>query len=295
MTFTTDDGSIYLLFLFVALPVLITFPFVVRIQSRLRLRRQCRAQTIVALYEAPAKLTPAEIGYIYDAKLSSRELAATIFDLEYRNALHIDATGRLTLKDVSTLRMKPHEAYTLSLIQSNILTSITQPIDTVAVRAFRKSVRQGLVMQQYMHKNYTSGLIVQAFKISRYVFFTSTAIFILYASIMQYPPDTQLWVILTVDAGVIVALTILFFPLYISLGLLMTWLYIKLDGTHWIGTKPLQEIWPEIEGYRMYIKQAQLNRLNFVSEELRSKASERDFAYALALGMKLDWRARFTQ
>ena len=61
----------------------------------------------------------------------------------------------------------------------------------------------------------------------------------------------------------------------------------------WIGTKRLRRTWPDIEGYRMYIKQAQLNRLNFASEELRIKALERDFAYAVALRMKVDWKSRF--
>lgn len=295
MTFSTDDGSIYLIYLFVALPILITFPFVVRIRSRLRLRRQYHTQTILALYEAPAKLTPAEIGYIYDTKLNGRELIATIFDLEYRNIIQIDETGRLTLGNTSSQPLKPHETYAISLIQNNTLASVTQPIDHAILRPFEKAVRQTLIMQQYMNKSYLSSLIIQSFKICGYVFLVSTAIFVLYASLIQYPPTTSLGAILFMSIMILIVFTILFFPLYIGLSVLLIIMYVKLDGVHWIGTKPLRKIWPEIEGYRMYIKQAQLNRLNFASEELRSKAIERDFAYAVALGMKLDWIARFRQ
>lgn len=85
------------------------------------------------------------------------------------------------------------------------------------------------------------------------------------------------------------------FPIYVLTGIILAIMYVQIYGTHWIGTKKLRSAWPEVEGFKLYIKEAQLDRLLFTSSELKQASKERDYGYAVALGMDLHWQARFAK
>ena len=295
MTFSTDDGSIYLLYALVALPLLIIFPLIIRTLSRIRLSRLYHSRTILAEYEPPAGLTPAELGYMYDAKIKSNEFIATAFDLEYKNIIIIDVAGGLSLPvDASTKQpLKPHEEFIVAIIGRGEYTSLFQDVSLLNTHTFKQAVSQSLVAQGLIRPHLYQRLLIGILKMTRLVFFFYSALIVLFFAIFKFAPSTSIGVILFVSAMMFVGFTALFAPLYVFLGAVLTYIYVKLDGMCWIGTKLLKQTWPDIEGYRMYIKQAQLNRLNFASEELREKALEKDFSYAVALRMKIDWKSRF--
>lgn len=298
MTFSTDDGSIYLLFVFGALPILIVFPLVARAISRFRLRRLYHARTILAMYESPAGLTPAEIGYLYDAKLKTNELVATVFDLEYKNVIAIDETGELSRIAVAAevgKALKAHENFVMNLIDRGEYRSLFQDLTLLHSQLFKNAVSQSLVTQGLMQPHLYQRLFTGAIKMTGFVFIFFSSLVILFLAMMQYAASSSLPEILFVATIALIAFTMLFTPLYICLGVVLTYIYVQIDGMRWIGTGLLKRTWPDIEGYRMYIEQAQLNRLNFASEELRAKALEKDFSYAVALRMRLDWKSRFSE
>lgn len=296
MTFSSDDGSIYLLYLVLSTPIIIIFPLVVRAISRLRLRRLARSRTIIAVYEPPARLTPSEMGYIYDGGIGVREFIATVFDLEYRDIITIDQRGGLSLAPSVTEErpLKDHEKYLVNLIRHNEYTSILQNPSITHSHTFRRYVSQCLVSRGLMHENFYMRILFGTLRMIRFVFFYYSSLIIIGTMSLLFVSPLAISEVLFMCIMSLIGFTLMFAPMYISLGIILTFIYVKLDGMHWIGTKRLKKAWHDIEGYRIYIKQAQLNRLNFTSEELRIKALEKDFSYAVALGMKIDWKSRFS-
>lgn len=295
MTFSTDDGSIYLLYAFVAIPVLIIFPLVVRAVSRLRLKRLSRSSTIVTMYESPSGLTPAEIGYIYDASLKTHEFVATVFDLEYKNIIKINEQGQLSLDSVNTQSqpLEAHEKLIIRLIVSGDYKSVLQDLSIVNNQLFKQEVSRSLVNKGLIREHFYQRVFFGTLKMIRNVFFFYSSLIILSTVSLLFVSPLSVGEVLLMCVISLIAFTLLYTPLYIALGVALTFIYVKLDGMRWIGTTRLRQTWPDIEGYRMYIKQAQLNRLNFASEELRIKALEKDFSYAVVLRLKVDWRTRF--
>jgi hypothetical protein len=295
MTYSTDDGSIYILYVIMALPLLIIFPIVVRIISRLRTKGLSRSRTIIAVYQSPKNLTPAEIGYLYDASLGAHEVAATVFDLEYKDIVTIDKTGAISITALNTqnLQLKSHERFMLQCISRGTYTSILQDMNILDLQLFKQQVGLGLVGKDLIRERFYQRVFFGSLRMIRNVFFFYSSLIIfgiaslLFQSLITFG---EFMLMVTVS---LIGFTFIFTPLYVALGIFLTFIYVKLDGMRWIGTKRLRRTWPDIEGYRMYIKQAQLNRLNFASEELRIKALERDFAYAVALRMRIDWKSRF--
>ncbi|MDB5187110.1 MAG: hypothetical protein JWM07_582 [Candidatus Saccharibacteria bacterium] len=295
MTFSTDDGSIYLLYMFVALPILIIYPLVVRTISRLRLRQISRAQTIVTMYESPGNLTPAEIGYMYDAALNTRECVATVFDLEYKDYIQIDANGGLSLNMASpqTDSLKGHENFIMQRVGDGSYVSILGDLSIIDSQLFNHEVSNSLVSRGLIQEKFYLRVLIGVLRAIRNVFFFYSLLIIITIGSLLYTTSLSISEVLVMCAFMLVGFTLIFAPLYIVLGVILTFIYIKLDGMRWIGTKRLRHTWPAIEGYRIYIKQAQLDKLNFASEELRIKALEKDLSYAVALGMKVDWKSRF--
>jgi hypothetical protein len=59
-------------------------------------------------------------------------------------------------------------------------------------------------------------------------------------------------------------------------------------------TKKFKQIWPEIEGYRDYIRQVEVDELKFESEELKTSSKNKALPYAIALELNTEWQKRFS-
>ncbi len=290
MTFSSDDGTIYLLFVVFAIPILIFFPLVVRFIKLLRIQATIRSKTIIAMYESPVGLSPAEIGYLYDMKLQSREFVATLFDLEHRNYLVINGEGGIMTVANTTNDLKPHEALLIQMISKNELHNINDTITPGGLLMFSKLVRDSLINLELMNRSLIRGYVVRALKITLFVSPLTTTLFIVWLAIATgIGPDLIVMFVLLMS----LAFLIFFLPFYILLGIILTVIYVRIDGARWIGTKKLRDIWSDIEGYKIFIKQTQAERLRFANEELKATSKERDLAYAIAMNINVDWKARF--
>ena len=290
VTFSSSDGTAFLLLAIFTIPIFIIFPLALEAIRRARLRKLIRARTIITQYEPPKDMSPAEIGYLYDVKLQTNEFVATIFDLEYRGILSIDDSGKITFKKTVLEDLKPHERYILRIIESNKLQTLQYPIDFAYLYSFKILVRTSLIERGYMNKSFLKGLIIRALKMTFLVSPLSMLVFTVWFIFMVQMP---LIYIIPFAIAMAVFGTFIFWPLYIFTGMILTAIYVSRNGMYWIGTKQLRDVWSDIEGYRTFIKQVQLKKIIFESEKSKTKAIERDFAYAVALSMEIDWKARF--
>jgi len=250
------------------------------------------------MYESPSKLSPAEIGYLYDTKISKNELVGTLFNLEDRKIISISSSGKL--KQINdSIRLSEFEEYICSLVRRGTLTSINEKLDSTIYQTFSSMVRESLVSSEYMQDNLLSGFISSSLKIALRIYIVSVVTFIAYWFITAYyfhALDFALGEygkisILVILMFIIISAT--YFILYIIAGAILTLIFVKINGTIWIGTKKLKKIWNDIEGYKIYIRQAQLDRLKFENNEIKKASNEKDFAYAVALGMNINWKNRF--
>lgn len=159
LSFSSDDGSIYIPLIAMALAMFIIFPLVQKIIFYFRLRRQLGSQTIIAMYESPRNLSPAEIGYMYDSKIDKTEIIGTLFDLEYRHIITIDRRGNLALSGNAPEGLKDYEILLTSLIKGGELKSIHGLIDPKLTHGFNQAVRSSLVSQGFMNKSLLAGYI----------------------------------------------------------------------------------------------------------------------------------------
>lgn len=290
MEITTNNWVALFLLAIFTIPIFVIFPLALESMRRSRLRKMVRAQTIITQYDPPKDMTPAEIGYLYDVRLQTNEFVATIFDLEHRGIVSIDTAGKPTIKKAAPQGLKVYEQYIYRIIESGEIATLQYPMNFTHLYSFKSLVKGSLVEQGYLNKSFLKGLIISALKMTFLVSPLSMTVFIVgFVVIMQMP---ILDIIFFVPI-VLVMSTVFFLPLYMISGIILTAIYVARNGMYWVGTKQLRAIWSDIEGYRIFVKQVQLKKIRFEAEKSKSKAIERDFAYAIALSMDVDWRARF--
>lgn len=82
-------------------------------------------------------------------------------------------------------------------------------------------------------------------------------------------------------------------PAYSVAAWFIVVVYTKVAGMKWVGTKQLRKLWPKIEGYRVFIKVAELDRVHYEAEDIRAKIRAQYLPYAVVLGMDTGWQKRF--
>lgn len=92
------------------------------------------------------------------------------------------------------------------------------------------------------------------------------------------------------EVGGILLFLILFAPVYIVITIFLYIKFRKIDGADWLGTPKLKAIWPDIEGYRQFIKLVELDRLRYDTEQTEHKIKNSALPYAVALGFNTGWR-----
>jgi hypothetical protein len=240
---------------------------------------------VVTGYEAPHGLTPAEIGYLTDAKFSKREFYATILDLEQKGFIEIEKSGidnyRLTslLKDDHSL--KRHERLLIDeLTSTNSFSCENRKI----LKKFRESVLSSLVKK---------GLVKSA---AAQVSFLASRIIVIFLALNTLLTLT----FLISDPGsfgdTIVFLVIsplLFSPITFPIAVILGYTYHKIVGETGLWTKKMKDIWVDIAGYKHFVQQVDLDNIQFESADLKSKTKIKAFPYAVGLGLDTKWQKRF--
>jgi hypothetical protein len=55
----------------------------------------------------------------------------------------------------------------------------------------------------------------------------------------------------------------------------------------------MKVIWPKLEGYKEYVKQVDLDQIQYESDELKIATKNTALPYAIIYGLKTDWENRF--
>ena len=250
-----------------------------------------RRQTVVAWYEAPDALAPAQIGLLSDNKSALQELSATLLDLAVRGYIKISLISEQKwyrkadyrfdkLKDFTDL--KNYESslidlffggadmtVTMSQVTIKMATSSTSP---QKIKDINKQIGQGLKDAGYYNYIPSSGSIYQ---LVYHLIFFIIWVGILLSSLMR---DTAFGASITpiIIAAIVIVVQIILLARHARL------------------TEAGLSEWAKVEGFKLYLKVAESDRINF--SDAPAKTPERFNAllpYAVALGVEKEWAKQF--
>ncbi len=146
-------SAIIAIFVILAIPIgLITL--VVGGSSRFAHRKkQLINNVIIAEYEPPDNLSPAEVGYLFDSRLGKTELLATLLSLEQRSLVTInysDVDGLHVCKvDITPPKdFKEHENFILANLSPNQEDFAVFSLKSMF--GFQRAIKKSLAKQGYI-------------------------------------------------------------------------------------------------------------------------------------------------
>jgi uncharacterized protein (TIGR04222 family) len=254
-------------------------------RKRAEIYMKQRKDTVIAQYDPPLGLSPAEIGYLYDLKCDDTEVRATLFSLERRGAIKIiDEKNIAVVVDDSKTKLNDYEKIAIDLTYRNKESNAT-------LADFCRAVGASLTVKGYVIKNGTDE------KVKRIMLFYCLVIAVLAlgATISQIPESkgNVIYLVSTIFSSTIVVVYI-FWPFILFAGYLLYKLWSKIVGNYWLGPKALRQLWPELEGYRMFIMQTDLDNIQFDSKNNESeRLTWESLPYVLAFNAKTGWNDYF--
>jgi hypothetical protein len=211
-------------FIIFGLPTLLVTVFVSQSSKFIHRKKLLDASTVVPEYTPPDKLTPAEIGYLFDSRIDKTELIATLVDLELKGFIQLgnrEIGGHVITKNQtteSTAALKGHEVYILNALaqqQNYALFALAH------LFRFKQSVKEVLRGEGYVRS--TTELIEYFVKRTAlvYVFVTAPLLFLV-ALLSKFN-------IYAIFFGVI-TIYVALFPFFIFVALVTGALYNKIAG-----------------------------------------------------------------
>lgn len=293
-------------------------------------------QTVVAQYEAPAGLRPAEVAYLYDRTFGEEELLATLFDLERREKVKLSPIEGEKGNFRVTVLCKGTEPDLIDY-ESDILLSCLHPTTEATWAALRTDtvLWDNPFESALEHSLQKKGLLNAEGDGERTVRWVLAGIAVLLSFVVLCIPvrpfdspritdifsanpqpfvsidkagDAQNRTIVSsstardldgfarLDAQVtlfflcvvcLVQAALLYWSLRVSRGLYLR----ALNMEH--GTKALRTLWPELDGYRLFLRQVELDRIHFANESDHQLVLDSALPYAVALNLTTRWQDRF--
>jgi hypothetical protein len=278
--------AVIALFIFLAVPLSVIALFFGNLSRFAHRKRQLIQNVIVAEYEPPEDLSPAEIGYLFDSRIGKTELVATLVDLEQRGLVSIsysklDGIHAETKTTQLPGRLKEHEQFLLNNLGTGSSISL---MSLSTILGFKKCVIESLQKRGFIPDR---GETIKYFAQRTFV-----AYFLITVPLF-------LWLVFTSNGGFISALILIIiifvisFPFFLGLALVVGFIYNKLAGQPGMWTAKFKTVWPKLEGYRDFVQQVELDELRYESEDLKIRSKNKALAYAIALDLSTDWQKRF--
>jgi hypothetical protein len=265
--------------------------------SRLKEREKKNGKhTVIAEYVAPTQLSPAELGYIIDAKFGSNELLATIAELYAKGLVKLSP---LTADDFSIVATDTQGSADDS--ESSVLgylrgmpgaTSTWQKFNSLlsnssgAKADFEDSVLGSLVGKGLLDRSVFNGILQHGKRGSMVAAAVITGLVVwgafsweklhMYAStpVGYVDLDRFVWHLL-----IIVLSLPLWFLLFLYIDLLAN-IYRRRDGIPFGATHELARLWPEVAGFQLFLQETEYVRLQH-----DRNAKDPSMAYCLSLGL----------
>jgi hypothetical protein len=305
--FADITGIPALLIILVVLYIIIYLPikFVVNVVAFSKARadrvHKLHSNVVVAEYEPPEKLSPAEIGYLFDNKLNIEEVFATIVSLEQQGLITTtEKDEKLILSNVEPVNSN------LSEFDKSIINQFknSNDINIGPLRIERspvalRTIKDNQVIDYKLLKNLVRGsenVLRDGLRTKGYLKSVKEQIKSLLIRLIPFMFGLMCLTIYSFhpkSIGETIGLTIflLFFaPFYFVVAVFLLNSYQKIAGDPWSGTQKLKDLWPEIEGYRQYIKAVEEDRLKFESENTKGIIKNKILPYGIALGFNTGWK-----
>lgn len=253
-----------------------------------------RENTIVAQYDPPKNLSPAEAGYLYDMNCGKNEIKATLFDLERRRVIRftdeksiqiIDNNAFLTLKDFEKIAINE-----FSSINDTGSLKIAQTKSS-SINEFNRSVKEAVLAKGFTVKSKFLEISKRAISFAIIIGLWPLIVCLINGvnfNNTSYRP----WEFGAFTSGIALTLTATFFlfPFYIAAGFIMMKLWIKIAGEYWLGSKSVRAFWPELEGYRLFIKEADLESIQYDAGQNTNLPIDIVIPYAIAFNLDTKWK-----
>ena len=266
-----------------------------------------RNGTVIAQYDPPMNLSPAEIGYLYDLEIGEKEIRATLFSLEQRNIIRFDSEKSVTVINQELLDAAlPHEKLAVTIFGPHAPVFRTVPVIKNGVETYVINVKS---LEIYDFKQAVkSTLATKGFPTLGFLFkrilitlFLSALIgswpFFYFASKGSIINETyhDAWSAGTISFGLDFTLfnEIIFFQIHLTAALIMVHIWLKVAERHWLASKKIRKFWYEIEGYREFIKQVDLDNIQFNAQQNIKDSASATLPYAIALNLKTKWQNYF--
>lgn len=268
--------------------------------------KKAREGTVIARYDPPHDLSPAEVGYLYDLHCGEKELRATLFDLEQRGIIHIAQEDSIQVINNSAVEsLADHEKIAIQLLTTNKLaykpTITTQNGEQVIQLSlppmfynFQNSVRTKLKNKGYPIKNPALRMILSALVIA-FLLGLWPLLGWLYGGGEYNGVRQEAWSFGAFGSGFATMLVVglLFWPFYLFAGFMLIKLWSRIAGQHWMSSKAVRQIWYELEGYRLFLKQVEIDNIQFDSINQNDRSINKALPYAIALNLDTKWQHYF--
>lgn len=314
-----NGGSaiIVLTIILIAVILLLISPWLIALavirRQAVRLMEE-RTNTVVAQYDPPYGFSAAEVGLLYDMKCDMKEIYATLLSLQYRNVVTIDQVGSVTLNDSTVyekllpyeqiaIRMYDNQAQnlgggptmqTLAPVADGTWQPATLQLPPPKSRAeFTLAVRQSLDAKGYSTRSYWKAYFVRMFVIAFIVSFWPIAIIAMSGTTNNHSYSAWSSEAFGTAFAVSALFDLFLWPSYLIVGFIAMQLWVHIAGRSWLNTKQIRQLWPELEGYRLFLKTADLDVIQTEAEApIQNKVITASLPYAVVFDLDTKWQQR---
>lgn len=268
-----------LAYLLIYLPIKLTVTLIAYVKQKNDRLRRLQQRTVIAEYEPPHNLAPAEMGFMYDAKLSSAEVFGTMVSLEHKGLVVISENEK-GLQITGAKPVLPDLKEFEKLILQHCTNHLGQNIDHRMLKSIRIKadlvIKKQLQVQGYLAT--TTEQIKKSFLRLGLIMLGLIAL----TALITHPSTAS-------GISTLIFFTIFLLPVYFVMSIFLYFVIQKVAGEPWLGTPKLKQVWPDIEGFRLFIQQVELDNLQFDSENTKGIIKNKTLPFAIALGFNTGW------
>ncbi len=299
------------IFLYVGILFLTSFVFLPMFLFRkwYSYRRRLKANLITSEYEPPSDLTPAEMQYLFGGINDERITAATIIHMVQRGYLHMRKENGIKKvfagPKAADSSLKMWEQMILTQIESSSTGAKADAIMAHPIAFVDKDMNHrhsdASTLSDYIAESLQKRKLIKGKGVNSFFLEAFSVALFLIATLILWPILLYWFLSLiesstsdlasTQDFAITAAIASIaaFIPMYAFSVFFVKW-RAQLFGRRWMASDRLNRQWPQMMGFRHFVKLTEKNRLRFDSEELQKSSSKDILPYAVALGFVENWR-----
>jgi hypothetical protein len=267
-------------------------------------RKRIKNSVITADFEPPSKLSPAEIQYLFGGVEHDRIIGATIIHLVQRGVLHmrrVDGEKKVFPGPKETLNLKQHEKMLVVIAEKengiSAAAMIASPIaftdeeTQINATTISEYIHHSLREQKLIEEKNVNKFFIDSIKVSAWLIFSLVwwPLFLFWFLSVLLASSSDISSIVDFIQVIAITSASLAIPITIASIFIVKW-RARLIGRRWMSTTKLIRLWPQLMGYRHFVKLTERDRLKFETEKLKDESNKDILPYAVALGFIKDWR-----